>query len=79
MEAWVLIIAFAFYNADEKMESGSFTIDMPSYKACEERAAQFEEVKLQFKKVYPRKKNDKKMILEKTKKQKNKYGLDHYS
>ena len=48
MEAWVLIIAFAFYNADEKMESGSFTIDMPSYKVCEERAAQFEEVKLSF-------------------------------
>jgi hypothetical protein len=48
MEAWVLIIAFAFYNADEKMESGSFTIDMPSQKVCEERASQFEEVKFSF-------------------------------
>ena len=36
MEAWVLIIAFAFYNADEKMESGSFTIDMPSKEICEQ-------------------------------------------
>ena len=48
MEAWVLIIAFAFYNADEKMESGSFTIDMPSWQACEKRAAQFQEVKMNF-------------------------------
>ena len=48
MEAWVLIIAFAFYNADEKMESGSFSIDMPSWQACEKRAAQFEEVKMNF-------------------------------
>ncbi len=48
MEAWVLIIAFAFYNADQEMESGSITIDMPSWKACEKRAAQFEEVKMNF-------------------------------
>jgi len=48
MEAWVLIIAFAFYNADEKMESGSFTIDMPSYEVCEQRVATFEEVKISF-------------------------------
>ena len=48
MEAWVLIMAFAVYHADEQMESGSYTIDMPSYEACEQRAAQFEEVKLSF-------------------------------
>ena len=48
MEAWVLIIAFAFYNADQKMESGSFSIDMPSWQACEKRAAQFQEVKMNF-------------------------------
>ena len=48
MEAWVLIIAFAFYNADEKMESGSFTIDMPSQEVCEQRVAQFEDVKFSF-------------------------------
>ena len=46
MEAWVLIIAFAFYNADNVMESGSISIDMPSWTVCEQRAAQFEEVKL---------------------------------
>ncbi len=48
MEAWVLIIAFAFYNADQEMESGSITIDMPSWQACEKRAAQFQEVKMNF-------------------------------
>lgn len=48
MEAWVLIIAFAFYNADEKMEAGSFSIDMPSYEACEQRVAKFEEVNISF-------------------------------
>ena len=48
MEAWVLIIAFGFYNADEKMESGSFTIDMPSQEVCEQRVAQFEDVKFSF-------------------------------
>ena len=48
MEAWVLIIAFAFYNADEKMESGSFTIDMPSQEVCEQRVATFENVKISF-------------------------------
>ena len=48
MEAWVLIIAFAFHNADEKMESGSFTIDMPSQEVCEQRVAQFEDVKFSF-------------------------------
>ena len=48
MEAWVLIIAFAFYNADEKMESGSFTIDMPSKEICEQRVQTFEDVKFSF-------------------------------
>ena len=48
MEVWVLIIAFAFYNADEKMESGSFTIDMPSKEICEQRVQTFEDVKFSF-------------------------------
>ena len=48
MEAWVLIIAFAFHNADEKMESGSFSIDMPSKEICEQRVQTFEDVKFSF-------------------------------
>ena len=48
MEVWVLIIAFAFHNADEKMESGSFTIDMPSKEICEQRVQTFEDVKISF-------------------------------
>jgi len=48
MEVWVLIIAFAFHNADEVMESGSFTIDMPSKEICEQRVQTFEDVKVSF-------------------------------
>ena len=46
MEVWVLIIAF--HNADEVMESGSFTIDMPSKEICEQRVQTFEDVKVSF-------------------------------
>jgi|TARA_R110000744_G_scaffold127964_1_gene234939 hypothetical protein len=48
MEAWVLIIAFAFFNADEKLESGSFSISMASKHECEERVKTFENVKFSF-------------------------------
>jgi len=48
MEAWVLIIAFAFFNADEKLDSGSFSIDMASKQECDERVAVFKDVKFSF-------------------------------
>ena len=48
MEVWVLIIAFAFDNADEVMESGALTRDMLSYEVCEQRVATFEDVKVSF-------------------------------
>ena len=48
MEAWVLILAFAFFNADEKMESGSFSIPMASKQECEQRVKTFEDIKFSF-------------------------------
>jgi hypothetical protein len=44
----VLIIAFAFYNADHIMESGSFSIHMASKQECEARVNTFEDVKFSF-------------------------------
>tara|TARA_R100001377_G_scaffold46396_2_gene26622 strand:- start:843 stop:1052 length:210 start_codon:yes stop_codon:yes gene_type:complete len=48
MEVWVLIIAFAFYNADDIMESGSMSIDMANKQECEKRLETFEDVKFSF-------------------------------
>jgi len=41
LETWILIISFAFYNADDILESDSFSIDMESRVVCEQRVDKF--------------------------------------
>jgi len=41
LETWILIISFAFYNADDILESNSFSIDMESRAVCEQRVDRF--------------------------------------
>jgi len=41
LETWILIISFAFYNADDILESDSFSINMESRVVCEQRVDRF--------------------------------------
>ncbi len=41
LETWLLIISFAFYNADDIMESDSFSINMDSRAVCEQSVNRF--------------------------------------
>ena len=48
LETWILIVSFAFYNANDIMQSGSFSIDMDSRAMCERSVDTFNEVKIEI-------------------------------
>jgi len=47
LETWILIISFAFHNADDVVESDSFSINMESRVVCEQSIDTFNIAKIE--------------------------------